>query len=297
MHNRLIHMVAALIFGAATCFSQQWALARLSAVAMRSQPRHSAEMVSQALMGHPVKVLERGDDWSRVEGADGYTGYIINHSLAFKSDAEMQQWQRSRRVVATAPYEFHLTDSVGAAVTDVVGGCILTCRDDSTLVLPDGRTARASADGFADFATWANQPFCAERLPQCAAQYLGVPYLWGGLSSKGMDCSGLVRMAYLEQGRLLPRDARDQAQEGVAVASTDSLRAGDLLFFGNRSTGRITHVAIFADPATGGYVHSSQLVRRNSISRQSALYLPLNLLKMRRVEGRSVATHPWYVGE
>jgi SH3-like domain-containing protein len=293
MPHRKFLTVAALILGAATCFSQQWALARLSVVAMRAQPRHAAEMVSQALMGHPVKVVERGDDWSRVETADGYLGYIINHSLAFKSDAEMAQWRASRRVVATSPYEFHLTDSVGVPVSDVVAGCILTCRDDSTLVLPDGRTA-SFTEGFSDFDAWANADFDAARLPQCAAQYMGVPYLWGGLSSKGMDCSGLVRMAYLAQGRLLPRDAWQQALEGAEVTSTDSLRVGDLLFFGNKSTGRITHVAIFADPADGSYVHSSQMVRRNSISRQSALYLPFNLLTMRRVSGTRIAEHPWY---
>ncbi|MDE5900639.1 MAG: C40 family peptidase, partial [Muribaculaceae bacterium] len=120
---------------------------------------------------------------------------------------------------------------------------------------------------------------------------VGSPYLWGGLSSKGMDCSGLVRMAYMAQGRLLSRDARDQILEGEAV-DRDSLMAGDLIFFGNPSTGSVTHVGIYR--GGGEYVHSSQLVRVNSLSEDSPLYLPLRVVGFRRVSGVPLSELPEY---
>ncbi|MDE6034064.1 MAG: C40 family peptidase, partial [Muribaculaceae bacterium] len=254
--NRLISIVAALICGAATSFSQQpGALARLSVVSMRAEPRHSAEQVSQALMGTPCIILEKGPDWSRVQTPDGYQGWIINHSLAFKSPREMDQWANSRLMMVTAPFEIHDADRR----TDLVHGDILQAVGPDSLRLPDGRMILAPKDAIMPLADVQARPFDASLLPLWAEQYLGVPYVWGGLSSKGMDCSGLVRMAFAAQGRILPRDAWQQALEGREVPA-DSLRPGDLIFFGRK---KITHVAIYA--GNGEFIHASELVRRNSL--------------------------------
>ena len=264
-------LAAALLCGVAAAFSQQ-ALARLSVVSMRAEPRHGAEQVSQALMGTPVKVLEHGKEWSRVQTPDGYEGWIINHSLAFKTPAEMKEWLDSPLMMVTAPFEFHDVDRR----TDLVNGDILRAVGDS-LELPDGRRILTPAGSVEPLEAVRNRPLDRSLLPLWAEQYSGVPYLWGGLSSKGMDCSGLVRMAYMAQGRTLPRDAWQQALEGEEVPA-DSLRPGDLIFFGNK---RITHVAIYA--GNGQYIHASQMVRRNSLDPQSPLYLPLKGLARRRI--------------
>ncbi|MBD5353187.1 MAG: SH3 domain-containing protein [Bacteroides sp.] len=271
--NRLISIVAALICGAATSFSQQpGALARLSVVSMRAEPRHSAEQVSQALMGTPCIILEKGPDWSRVQTPDGYQGWIINHSLAFKSPREMDQWANSRLMMVTAPFEIHDADRR----TDLVHGDILQAVGPDSLRLPDGRMILAPKDAIMPLADVQARPFDASLLPLWAEQYLGVPYVWGGLSSKGMDCSGLVRMAFAAQGRTLPRDAWQQALEGREVPA-DSLRPGDLIFFGRK---KITHVAIYA--GNGEFIHASELVRRNSLNPSSPIYLPLPPIKARR---------------
>lgn len=268
--------MAALLIGGAAAFiaKGEEALARLSVVSMRAEPRHGAEQVSQALMGTPVSVLEHGREWSRVRTPDGYEGWIINHSLVFKSAAEMTRWRQSPRVMVTAPFELHDAD----CRTDLVSGDVLEAAGDS-LRLPDGRMILRPAGATAPLDSVMASGFNPELLPLWAGQYMGVPYLWGGLSSKGMDCSGLVRMAYMAQGRILPRDAWQQALEGKEV-SPDSLKPGDLIFFGNK---RITHVGIYA--GGGEYVHSSQLVRRNSLDPSSPLYLPLKVLARRRVSG------------
>ena len=235
-------------------------------------------------MGHPVKVIHRGSDWSEVESSDGYHGYIINHSLVPMTEAEMEQWRNSEREIVTSVYEVNVP-----GVTDLVNGNILVAKGD-TLVLPDGRRfARTEA---VPTRPLAQQPtFSYDSVPAIAARYLGLPYLWGGLSSKGMDCSGLVRMAYLAQGYLTVRDACDQIKEGTPVA-LDSLRPGDLLYVGDRKTGRITHVAIYE--GDGQFVHSSQLVRRNSLRPSSPAYLNYNIVGARRLQGTALASHPWY---
>lgn len=272
--KRLI-MLAALICSAAAFLGAEEALARLSVVSMRSEPRHGAEQISQALMGTPVRVLEHGREWSRVSTPEGYEGWIINHSLAFKTDEEMARWRRSPRVIVTAPYELHDRDGR----TDLVSGDVMEAVGTDSLRLPDGRMIFRPEGAVEPLESVCGAEFCPEELPDWAAKYMGVPYLWGGLSSKGMDCSGLVRMAYMAQGRILPRDAWQQALEGVEV-SPDSLKPGDLIFFGNK---RITHVGIYA--GGGEYVHSSQMVRRNSLDPASPLYLPLKVLARRRVSG------------
>ena len=281
--KKLAIFVAAL-FGVATFSTlraEQRALVRLSVVSMRAKASHAAEQVSQALMGTPVTVLERGAEWSRVQTPDGYSGWIINHSLVFPSAAEMQQWSGAPKVMITHPFELHDADRR----TDLVAGNVLVAAGDS-LRLPDGRMILAPAGAFAPLDSLSARPFEPEALPRFAELYMGVPYLWGGLSSKGMDCSGLVRMAYAAQGRILPRDARQQAPLGREIPA-DSLRSGDLIFFGNPETGRITHVAIY--DKGGEYVHASQLVRRNSLDSRSPLYLPLKVVSRRRIQGRPMA--------
>lgn len=286
---RIILLIVATLLGGVATIAQNRAVARLSVVCMRAKPSHSSEMVSQALMGTPVNVIEQGADWSKVETPDGYQGWIINHSLVFMSADEFAVWQAAKKEIVVAPYELHDVDHR----TDLVAGNLLVADGDS-LVLPDGRCILRPEGATVALDSLCDQPFNPAALPQFASLYMGVPYLWGGLSGKGMDCSGLVRMAYMAQGRLLPRDAWQQALEGEEV-NPDSLCAGDLLFFGNAKTGKITHVAIYE--GNGMYVHSSQLVRRNSLDRKSPDYLPLSLLHCRRIVGIRLVDTPLFAGE
>lgn len=252
--------------------ADRYALVNISTAYVRSRPSHSGELVTQQLMGFPVKILDSEGEWNKIETIDGYEGYIIDNTLVTLTPEDYSQWKSLLRVVVTAHKELSVTDANGAQVSDVVPGAILgydgICPSDSSMavvVLPDGRKGLLDAGALTDITDWSRQPLSVDDAIAYGMDNLGAPYLWGGMSPKGMDCSGLTWTAYWLNGRLLQRDASKQALMGDKITDWKQLRAGDLAFFGNPKTGRITHVALLRD-SKGNFVHSSAgRVRLNSL--------------------------------
>ncbi|MDE5642794.1 MAG: C40 family peptidase [Muribaculaceae bacterium] len=302
--------------------SGDFALVRISVANMRSKPGHSQELASQAVMGTPVKLLSKEGDWYKVESPDGYTGWIIDNSLQPLSPEQFDNWRKTPRLVMTSHYQIRLytdslTDCPRNTVTDLVNGCIVqlssaytpsgeTCckkksRGRVKVTLPDGRDGWGDMAAFTAATEWADQQFDAEKILTLAYSMIGQPYLWGGTSTKSLDCSGLSKVCYLNNGIILMRDASQQARTGSRIEASDwrSCQAGDLLFFGNATTGKVTHVAIYDH--NGNYVHSSGRVKRNSVDPDSETYLSTPFLHAVRIHGNEgsegitrVIDHPWY---
>ena len=302
------------IFIAITLFAQNneanWGLARISVAHMRTKPGHASELSNQVIMGMPIKLIEKKGDWWLCETPDGYNGYIIENSMSLMDSIQMDAWKESNRVVVTSIHQTYIYKSPKATsytdiITDVVNGAILVgdkSSDKFTKVnLPDGRIGYINSNDITPITNWASQEFNSDLIMKMAYSMMGLPYLWGGTSTKSLDCSGLAKVCYLANGIILRRDAYQQAKTGTRIeaANWQDCETGDLLFFGNKKTGRVTHVAIYNN--NGLYIHASGRVKENSINPESSIYLTTPFFHATRIKNAigsdgifQAINHPWY---
>lgn len=287
---------------------RKWAQVKLSIATLRTEPKHSAEMATQGIMGSPVKVLEKCDDWYRVQMADDYIAYVPESSLAFKTDAQMKAWRKAKRYIVTT-YDSRLVTQANGdeTVSDLVMGNILEYKAAQggwlKLATPDGRVGWVSAADVAELSQWSQQGFNAAQIEKTARRMMGSGYLWGGTTTKVTDCSGLTKVAYLSNGIILQRDASQQALTGkIMKKGTDwrQYETGDLLFFGNEKTGRVTHVGLYL--RDGKYIHCSGQVKINSLISTASdypyLYSPITASRIKGMVGTkgivALKNHPWF---
>ncbi|PZX54858.1 C40 family peptidase [Algoriphagus chordae] len=259
------------------------ALVTISVANIRSQPKHSAELATQALMGTPLNVLKENDGWFLVQTPDGYLSWVDRAGVHLMSEAELEHWFREPKVVFTA-LTGHVWKSSDKTemVSDLVAGDILTIQDETKdqlkVNLPDGRQGWISSSEAQDWESWiASRNTTPEALISTAKQMMGTPYLWGGTSIKGVDCSGFTKTIYYLNGQIIPRDASQQINEGELVDADknwDKLQVGDLLFFGVKGTPekkeRVVHVGMWI--GNGEFIHSRGLVRISSFDPNNPNY-------------------------
>ena len=291
-----------------------WGLVNLSVVNLRAHPKHSAELVSQSIMGTPVKLLKEEDGWYQIQTTDRYIAWVDRAALALKSEDEIEAWRNSERIIFIPDFKLAKDIEQKEVVTDLVAGSILEIEkenhDTYNLILPDGRKIQIEKSNCELFSEWKNRELNdATILTRTAKQFIGRPYLWGGTSSKGVDCSGFVKSVYFMNGIILARDASLQFLHGDTISPEHGflkLAEGDLVFFGRLKTAekpmKVTHVGMYV--SNGEYIHSSGRVRINSFDPQAENfnnYRSITWLGGRRVLTRvgepgiiRVSEHPWY---
>ena len=220
------------------------ALIRVLWVPARREPDHRTEMVTQWLCGERVETLEEREGWIRGRGQDGYSGWLPKAAITPDPGGD---WPGS----AAWSLGAHMAWSNGRRSYLPWGARVRRQGDD--LWLPDGtrahlvdRDAVVSVDELRR-----RYPRDACSIVSTARSWMGVPYVWGGRTDTGCDCSGFVQAVFAAHGISLPRDSREQADSGERRSLPDLPAAGldsaDLVFFAPENAG-ITHVAI----ATGG---------------------------------------------
>lgn len=282
-----------------------WALVKLSVASLRTAGRHSAEMATQGIMGMPLQVLDRDDDWYRVRMPDDYIAYVPGNSLIRIDNARFEEWKKAKRYIVTVYQTRLVSEPKGdATVSDLVMGNILEYKGEQgkwvCLATPDGREGYVEKSEVEELAKWAKQDFNAAQIEATAHRMMGSGYLWGGTSTKLTDCSGLAKVSYFSNAIILQRDASQQALTGEIIKADEWQKAqtGDLLFFGTQS-GRVTHVAIYL--RDGKYIHCSGQVKINSVDPADPDYLTTPFLSISRINGKvgskgivAVRNHPWY---
>ena len=278
-----------------------WGVIYNSVGTLRAEPRYGAELVSQALLGMPVRILEQRGGWRRVQTPDRYIGWI-NGSVEPMTDAQRQQYLRLPKVIITS-LSAHSYDDTGKGalpVTDLVAGDMLVVKSAKRgfyqVHYPDGREAFVKKSDATKVADWLkkNSRLTGESIVQTAKQLMGVPYLWGGTSTKGLDCSGFTKQVYFMHGILLARDASQQVQNGRLIdESTDFGDAlpGDLVFFGSKATAdnpqeRVVHVGIYLGDKR--FIHASDYIHISSFDPADPLYDAFNTnryLRTKRIIG------------
>jgi len=244
----------------------------MSSVAdIRKSPDHASELLSQAIMGESAELLKAEGEWYLVRLPDGYIGWIRSWYVRESARDGIRSFldRADARVEANVAYVRSSPEEGGLPVSDIVAGSrVVADQPDSgyrRVMLPGGRQGylRDSELGGSGEGHVPSREGVVSR----AKRYLGIPYLWGGTSPKGFDCSGLVKRVFGMEGIELPRDTDRQSLVGEE-APVRAARTGDLLFFGEGEV--VSHVAI----ALGGsrFIHAYGEVRINSLDDADPLY-------------------------
>ncbi|HUF66620.1 MAG TPA: SH3 domain-containing C40 family peptidase [Gemmatimonadaceae bacterium] len=206
---------------------------RVALAPLLAKPSSASIQISQLLGGHAVDVREERGEWLRVAGADGYDGWVhggyLGGAVRTGNGSPPSGW-RTRRALSL--------------------GCTARTTAGAHLRLPLG--AHLPGDGVVETgeamplaSRRASFPLAATAIIESAERFFsGTPYVWGGVTPWGADCSGFVQSVFALHGLHLPRDAWQQARAGTAVPERDAVEAGDLVFFCATGAARMSHVAV-----------------------------------------------------
>lgn len=273
-----------------------WAVVQVSTAFVRSEPDYESPLLTELLMGAVVQTDSTDRYWKHVISTEPpYEGWVNALMLTpIGDDAALEAFNSTPKLVCTA---LHTTvhDSRGKVLRELCMGDTVsgTLRKGGrcTVTLPSGEQGSVRSEDMAPKGRTDGDIHHTAVLT--ALQMTGAPYLWGGNSPDGLDCSGLVWLSYLMAGISLPRDASQQALCGQEVkgalyesgyVNPAALREGDLIFFGTAggNGAHITHVGLYL--GQGRFIHSSQTVRISSLDPASPdFYSSKKVLAVRRL--------------
>lgn len=306
--------IALATLASASAQEKRMAVVEFSTSYLRLQPDYESPLETQELMGTVVEIVGESGYWREVQTPQPYKAWCTDQGLVEMSAEELKTYEEAPKVMFTGLYGhiYKWPSDKADTICDLVGGDVMrfvSRKGKWTMVmLPSGKTGYVRTkflkkhDGFMSIAMGEGSaesisPETTEAIIAEAEKLLGVPYLWGGMSAKGVDCSGLVRISHIMNGILLPRNASQQIKCGDRVAMqvdpsyhedgsrqnpdgtyseafirqmkerVMNLERGDLVYFGTPATAekpmRVTHVGIYL--GDNRIIHSSHRVRVNSL--------------------------------
>ena len=257
-----------------------YAIINVSVTPIKDKPSHSSQIIDQGQMGNKLKLLRFESGWYLSQTHYDYVGWINQTAIQINDSNQIKDWDSSNliRVLVITDYIYSKPNIESQPISDVVLNNKLKLInknvDWSLIQLPDKRFGYLKNTSFAKHTKEIKDPI-QTRL-KLAQQMMGSPYLWGGNSTKGNDCSGFTQNIFEASGIQLPRDARQQALYGKEIVPNNTwsnIQPGDLLFFGKED--RVTHVGM----SLGQYdfIHQGGMVSINSLDKTSILFAPKRL--------------------
>lgn len=241
-----------LSIGYRTEIKMKYGLCNHSIVALREQPSDLSEMTSQVLYGECFKVLEKRKKWSQIRlSFDSYEGWLDNKQFQWIEKTDYVQFTSKKELLCLDLVNF-VSDENQQLQPIVLGSILNSCQ------LLKHRFECEKSVGNKD----------KNRLIETALMYLNTPYLWGGKTPFGIDCSGFTQMVYRLCGFQLKRDASEQAKQGDALSFIEESSPGDLAFFDN-DQGAIIHVGIIME--NNHIIHAHGKVRIDILD-QTGIY-------------------------
>lgn len=264
-------------------------IVRVSCADLYKEASFSSGIVTQAFLGTIVHVIDKKNGWMFIQLPDGYLGWV-NETVVRADTKKIKQWSNSENLLFVHALHAAVFDpeTTTEYVSTVSMGNVLlnNGRNGSfyNVEFPDCRKGILSVDSGMPLTEWKKVNLLTlENIVRAAKRLIGIPYVWGGCSSRGLDCSGFTKLTYLMNGYQLPRDADQQAKTGITVGydrSYNSLQPGDLLFFGRRADGSVEKKA--GDPipvshvglSLGGvlYMQASGDVHKSSFDPSSNIF-------------------------
>ena len=231
----------------------EYGICNLALIPLRAEPAHRSELTSQILFGEAFEIMEYQGDWARViTMLDGYEGWLSNLQFATLAQAAFQQLQISGAPITSRPVTQAWKKSDNTVLC-LPFGCSLS--------FLEGTSCHIQNEHFEIIGEIGD----TEDIATTARSFLNTPYLWGGRTHFGIDCSGFAQAVMRMQGITLKRDAHLQAEQGQVVDFLQEAQLGDLAFFDNEE-GRITHVGIMLNSEQ--IIHASGKVKIDKVDNQ-----------------------------
>ncbi|MGB5437558.1 MAG: C40 family peptidase, partial [Maribacter sp.] len=242
------------------------------------------------------KVYKKSENWYLIQTPDHYMSWVDSGGVELMDTVAANQWKSVEKIIVTKTYghTYSNADKNSQVVSDIVAGGILEKLNDDTdffkVAYPDGRIAYIDKNEAKDYGQWLQDlnPTTAS-LVETSKTLMGVPYLWGGTSTKGVDCSGFTKTIYFLNGMVIPRDASQQVHTGKPIDSTqhfEHLIEGDLLFFGRKATDstpeKVVHVGMWI--GNNEFIHASEMVRISSMDPKAPNFDEYNLNRYLRTQ-------------
>ena len=231
-----------------------YGICHLSMIPVRKEPSDKSEMTTQLLFGEHFRILAMDKQWRKISNAfDGYEGWIDAKQFEPVSDLMFQQLESMPLNISLDLVQVVVNKNL---IVPVVLGSNLPFLENESLMIAE------TCYGFQGHARKTDSMLPKHMIVENAFMYLNAPYLWGGRSPFGIDCSGFTQMVYKLNGISLRRDAWQQAEGGITMNFLEEAAPGDLVFFDN-DEGKITHTGILLTESK--IIHASGKVRVDKI--------------------------------